>query len=61
MLHLISYLIVFICAFVLMLLVDDNPRHVTLLEYLMFAIMLYCGYSMFRIMVKIWRDENGEV
>lgn len=56
---LISYLIAFIAAFVLLLLVDDNPHHVTLLEYLMYGVMLYCGFSMFKIMLKLWQDENG--
>jgi hypothetical protein len=59
MLPLISNFVLFITAFVLMLLVDDDPTEVTLLEYLMFGVMLYTGFSMFKIMLKLWQDENG--
>ena len=59
MLSLISNLVLFITAFALMLLVDDNPSEVTLLEYLMFGVMLYTGYSIFKIILKRWHDENG--
>ena len=57
---LINYLLIFICSNILLYVVDDNPREVVWSEYLMYGLVLYSGYSLFKIMLTLWKQQFGE-
>lgn len=55
---LISYIALFFTSTILLQLVDRDPTHVTALEYLMLAIMVYCAVIIFRKLLDLYQQLN---
>lgn len=60
MLSLISYFAVFIMAVAIMVVADDDPTGVSLIEWVMFAVMAYTASQLCRRLLEIYRRDSWE-
>ncbi len=58
MLRVLNYFTLIIAAFVLLLLVDDNPHEVRFSEWLLFGIMLASAYSLFKVLIELYKRHH---
>jgi hypothetical protein len=49
----------FVAAVVGIVVFDDDPTGVSLQEWVLFAVMLYAGWSFFRIYRRMVREQYG--
>ncbi|MEN8261241.1 MAG: hypothetical protein ABFS02_11760 [Pseudomonadota bacterium] len=54
----ISYLGLVIASTAIILVFDDDPTAVSPLEWVMFAVLIYSGWSVYRIIRQLYRDNQ---
>jgi len=53
----VSYLCLFVVSVVVMIVTDDDPRSVSLYEWVLFAVMLYSAVSIVRRLLALHEEE----
>lgn len=61
MVWLLNYFALFVAAVVGIVVFDDDPTGVSLQEWVLFAVMLYAGWSFFRIYRRLVREQYGNL
>lgn len=61
MVWLVNYFALFVAAVVGIVVFDDDPTGVSLQEWVLFAVMLYAGWSFFRIYRRMVREQYGNL
>ncbi|BBL69503.1 hypothetical protein [Methylogaea oryzae] len=60
MLSLISYFAAFVVSVVIMVVTDDDPTSVSLVEWAMFGVMAYSANELRKRLMKIYRRGNWD-
>ena len=58
LLKIISYVGLVIASTTVILVFDDNPTSVSPLEWVMFAVLVYSGWSVYRIIRQLYLDDR---
>lgn len=55
----ISYSGLVITSVIGMVVFDDDPRSVSIYEWILLAVLVYSAASLFRILYQLYLEENG--
>ncbi len=58
--HMLNYILLIIVSALGMAVLDEDRNHVSMEEWVLYAVMLYSAYRLITIMVKLLK-ENGEL